>query len=378
VLGRRVRLNTGLTIVAAAGLVLTHTLTAYLLGLCLVVTSPLLLRTLGLRRMAWATATAVAAASLTCWYWLPLLHAGSYTRVGYLAASHPYLDSVFGASSQAASGVFRQDWVFLNDLGRYIVIAQSLLALLLTLALRRNTANAGQGRGRGEGGVPPGGVLFVRALPWVAGFAFLVTTEFGARLLLELPRTELIQFSWRWQVLVSLWCGLALASLPWEKRSAPPAVLALATLMFFSPLLSPSKVQPNEQRRDLPPVLTKEQFEQLQPLNRAPYAGNLLELRPNQVDSHYYLPAAYGRAEVVSGEARVQSQILRTSYREYVVAAATDAVVQIDTYQAPGWSARLNLRPVEIREDHETGLQLVSVPPGTHRLELEYRAPWPW
>jgi hypothetical protein len=171
---------------------------------------------------------------------------------------------------------------------------------------------------------------------------------------------------------------LALASLPWDKKSLPPALLALVTLALFSPLLTASNIQPRDQRRDLPPVLSRVEFEKLPPLDRAAYLGNLLEQRPNGVDTRYYLPAAFGRAEIVSGEASIEPRILKTSYREYKVVAATEAIVQIETYHAPGWSASLNMRPVGIRMDCETGLQLITLPPGTHRLQLDYRLSWPW
>ncbi|MEX2299451.1 MAG: hypothetical protein WD733_00870, partial [Bryobacterales bacterium] len=74
----------------------------------------------------------------------------------------------------------------------------------------------------------------------------------------------------------------------------------------------------------------------------------------------------------------IESRILKTSHREYQVVAATESIVQIETYHAPGWSASLNMQPVAIRVDGETGLQLITVPPGTHRLQLEYRLSWPW
>lgn len=378
-LRRRVWFNAALVVLAAAGLVLTHTLTAYMLAFLLLVVSPLAGKTMGLRGMAGAATLGIAAAGLSCWYWLPLLPAGSYTRVDYLAESHPYLDTVFGSRSAAGGTVFGEDWVFLNDLGRYIVLAQSLLALLLALVpgskrpggSRRDCAEAGTAQ-------PADGVLFLRALPWVAGFAFLASTEPGALLLLKLPRVELVQFSWRWQLLVSLWCGVGLAALPWEKRAALPAGVAAATLVFFSPLLSRSDASLEEQRADLSPVLSRAQFESLPPLDRAAYAGNLLELRPNRVDARYYLPAAFGRAEVVSGEAHVEPRILRTSYREYVVEASGEAAILLVTYHAPGWSARLDGREAEIRMECGTGLQLVDLPAGNHRLELEYRVPWPW
>jgi hypothetical protein len=376
-LGKQLRLNIALAAVAAAGLVITHSLSAYLLAFLLLVISPLLVKALGWKGMAWAAAVAIAGTLLSSWYWLPLIQAGAYAGVDYLDESHPYLNSVLGASVEASSGVFQKAWTFLNQIGRYIVLAQSLLALLLAFALWPKKAAPGTG-GNDSGNSPPQPVLFVRALPWVAGFAFLAATEPVARLLLELPNFTWVQFSWRWQSLIALWCGVGLAALPWEKKSAPAAALAVATLLFFSPLLLASKVQPLDPTHPLPPAVTEAQFEELTPMERSAYAGNMLGLRPSRADRRYYRPAEFGKTEVVSGEARVEPRVLRTSYREYWIAAVSDTTVRIETYHAPGWSARLDRQPVEVREDAASGLQLVSVPAGTHRLELRYQLPWPW
>jgi hypothetical protein len=391
-LGRRPRFQAVLVVLAAAGLVVTHTLTAYLLALILLVISPFLGKALGVRGAMGAAAIAAAAAALSCWYWLPLVSAGSYARVGYLAESHPYVDSVFGgaavgddarndaAMSGAAVGGAGggQDWIFLNDLGRYIVALQSLLALLLTLVLAAKRNHGSRDCHDAGRGAPFESVLFLRALPWVAGFAFVAATAPGAWLLLWLPKAELIQFAWRWQLLVALWGGVSLASLPWEKRSALPAGVAAITLLFFSPLLSRSGTLPSEQRRDLPAVLSPAQFEALPPLDRAAYAGNLLELRPKRADSSYYLPAPFGQAEVARGAARVVPGTLRTSYREYRVEAAGAATIRLVTYHAPGWSARLDGLEATFRVEGETGLQLIDVPPGIHRLEADYNVVWGW
>jgi hypothetical protein len=376
-LGKQLRLNIALAAVAAAGMVITHSLSAYLLAFLLLVISPLLLKALGWKGMAWALVVAVTGALLSSWYWLPLVQAGTYAGVDYLDESHPYLNSVLGATVEVSSGVFQKAWTFLNQIGRYIVLAQSLLALLLAFASRPKKAAPASAGDRSVNS-PPQPVLFVRALPWVAGFAFLAATEPVARLLLELPNFTWVQFSWRWQSLIALWCGVGLAALPWEKKSAPSAALAIATLVFFSPLLLASNVQPLDANHDLPPAVTEAEFEDLTPIERSAYAGNMLGLRPGRADRNYYRPAEFGKTEIVSGEARVEPRILRTSYREYWITAVSDTTVRIGTYHAPGWSARLDRQQIEVREDPDSGLQLVTVPAGTHRLELRYQLLWPW
>lgn len=377
-LGRRVHLNLVLMTFAAAGAILTHTLTAYLLALLLLVVSPLIARSVGLRGIAWGALPALGAALLTCWFWLPSFHAGSYARVDYLTFSHPYLNSVFGGGDgTAGDAVFSQDWQFLNDLGRYIITAQSLVALLVVLALMRP-------RGRRQSEVvaksehPTTDVLFLRALPYVAGFAMLAAMEPVARLLLYMPRFESVQFAWRWQLLVALWCGVGLASLPRHRKSALPGAFAALAVLFFLPLISPSSVLPSDQQSDLSRAVTRSELDEMESVDRAAYAGNLLELRPNEMDSRFYLPGQFGRAEVIRGEADIEARVLRVSQREYSVTAESDSTVRLLTYYAPGWSAELDGETVSMRMDRETGLQLVDIPAGPHRLLVEYAVPWPW
>src|SRR5262249_4031098 len=136
--------------------------------------------------------------------------------------------------------------------------------------------------------------LFLRATPWLAAWTLLAATAPVAVILLRVPSFPLTQFAWRWQLLLALWCGVGLAALPREKKSIPAALAGALTLLFFSPILSPSKTSPADQRKDLPPAITQQEFEALRPLDRAAYAGNLLELRPNNMDTHYYLPAPFG------------------------------------------------------------------------------------
>jgi hypothetical protein len=60
------------------------------------------------------------------------------------------------------------------------------------------------------------------------------------------------------------------------------------------------------------------------------------------------------------------------------VEAEGAATIRLVTYQAPGWSARVDGREAKIRVESETGLQLIEVPPGVHRLEADYHVPWGW
>ncbi len=189
---------------------------------------------------------------------------------------------------------------------------------------------------------------------------------------------SLVQFSWRWQIFVSLWCAVGLASLPRRPLSLVAAALGGVILLFFSPLLSSVDVRPAAVSSTLPQEISKDQLDALEPSIRAAYGANAIELRPAGSDSAYYLPAPYGRVRVLAGHAAVTATTLRPGRRFYTVEASSPSALRFVTYHCPGWRATLNDVGHPIAVEAETGLQLINVPAGLHRLELSYEVRWGW
>ncbi|MBI3697764.1 MAG: hypothetical protein HY238_23400, partial [Acidobacteria bacterium] len=212
--GRRVSVHVVVLILAGAGLILTHTVTTYLVLVLLLVLLPLLWPALSPRRLAGAGLIVVAVLLATAWFWIPQLYARSYARPGYLSERHNYLESTL-LGPAGAGAAYARDWRSINQIGRMIVVAQVVLAFAL--------AYAGSGSG-----------LFLRALPWVAGFSFLAFLRPAAVLLMKLPGYGMVQFCWRWQILLALFCGVALAALPAKRASALPVAVGLVTIAFFT------------------------------------------------------------------------------------------------------------------------------------------------
>ena len=69
---------------------------------------------------------------------------------------------------------------------------------------------------------------------------------------------------------------------------------------------------------------------------------------------------------------------LRPAQRLYTVEAASPSTLRFLTYHCPGWRATLNDAGHPIGAETETGLQLIDVPAGLHRLELIYEVRWGW
>ena len=376
--GGPVRTNQAVLVVALSALVLTHALTAFMAGILLVATLPFLWRRLERRVLLRVCAAVPVAMVITAWYWMPLLDAGSYLRLDYLTRSHPYLEStLWGPASDSTA--YEQNWTFLNLVGKGIVVAQSILSLFIILALKDSArADITEQGTKKPDSLACQPLVFLDLLPCISGFALLAAIDPVARLLLELPPFSLVQFSWRWQIFVSLWCAVGLASLPRRPLSLVAAALGGVILLFFSPLLSPVDVRPAATSSTLPREISKDQLDALEPSIRAAYGANAIELRPAGSDSAYYLPAPYGRVRVLAGQAAVTATTLRPGRRLYTVEASSPSTLQFVTYHCPGWKATLNGAGHPITAEAETGLQLINVPAGLHRLELSYEVRWGW
>ena len=116
----------------------------------------------------------------------------------------------------------------------------------------------------------------------------------------------------------------------------------------------------------------------MEPGIRAAYGANAIELRPAGSDSAYYRPAPYGQVRTLTGHAAVDAITLHPSRRSYAVKASSTSTLRFVTYHCPGWRAKLNGLEHPIAVEAETGLQLIDVPAGSHRLELSYEVPWSW
>jgi len=377
VLGRSVRANQAVLVIALSGLLLTHALTAFMTGILLVATLPFLLFRIERRVLLRCCEAVLLAMFITAWYWIPLLEAGSYLRLEYLTRSHPYLEStLWGAAPDATA--YEENWTVLNLVGKGMVIAQSILSLFVFFALK-DAALAGTGAPSAAklDSSPRPPWVFLDLLPWIAGFALLAAIDPAARLLVELPRFSMVQFSWRWQLFVSLWCAVGLASLPRRPLSFVAAALGAIVLLFFSPLLSSVDRLPASSTA-LSAEISKDDLDALDPSIRAAYGANAIELRPIGSDSAYYLPAPYGQVSVLAGQAAVNATTLQPGRRLYTVEAASPSTLRFVTYHCPGWRALLDDAEHPITAEPETGLQLIDVPAGTHRLELSYEVRWGW
>lgn len=355
----RVALWALVMVASGAGLVLSHTLTAYMFFLLIVAGTPFWFRPAGLKGIAAATAVLGLIMAITCWYWVPLLNAGEVTQAVEYSDRHPYTASVFFGSAAADSG-YQASWEGLHFAGKMVMGAQLVLGLALLAAL---------GRAKRDPFIP-------RALPWVCGFVGLASFAPFAGWLAAIPHFEMTQFAWRWQLFLSLWCALGLATAGRGLRAGAARLSAVFPLLLSAPMFWASDVSAHGDAGPLPAAITETELDGRSAAVRAAYAGNIIAVRPRGADHTYYLPAEPGRVEVVSGDVMVTALEIRASRREYRVVADSPSLLRLYTYHFPGWSASLGGNPVKIETEDGTMLQIVRVPPGTWTLTHCFRVPW--
>lgn len=338
---------------AATGLILTHSLTAYMLLWIVLVGSWQLAPLLGRRGLVRGAAAAVAALAVTAWFWGPMLLVSSEAQTSYLAEAHPYAASLLGGEARAETPL-EKSWSGLNGIGKVIAMAQLLLAAALAWSLR---------------GVPK--TPSMALLPSAALFVLAASVEPPGGWLTGLWQFDKLQFAWRWQGPLAVLCAGALAAVPRGRRTLPTTLAVLIVLGFLL-LVTPAE-RPWQDPQSANRVYDPEEFEHTDPGTRAMYLHNRIEMRPLGADRRLYPPGTPGRVQVVDGQGSVVAETIEPSRRIYHIRARSTVTLLLATYCFRGWRAWLDGQPIELRCEPQTGLQLLSAPVGDYRLEVEYR-----
>jgi hypothetical protein len=334
------------------GLILTHTLTAYMTFCLLIVGAPRIIAALGRSGSRRAIGAALAALAATAWFWGPMLLTSVHAQTDFLAEAHPYARSLLGADVAVRTELERS-WRDVNSIGTAFGAAQLLLAAALAWSLRQSSRT-----------------LSVSMLPISAVWIAAATVDPVGEWLTLVPGFDKLQFAWRWQGPLAVFCGAALAAIP-ERRLVLPGCLSALTVAGFLPLAQPAD-RPWPATNEATNTYSLAEAQELQPSERAAYLHNRIEMRPIGADRRYHPPGAPGQWEIVAGEARAAAENLSPSCRIYRIEAATPVKLRFLTYHFPGWRAWANGRGVAIQPETGSGLQIISLPAGTSRLVLRY------
>jgi hypothetical protein len=364
-----------------SAVILTHVIATYLCGIAIGLMALLCLPKTGWRGLARLAAASALVFALTAFFLVPQQIEMNWVQVGLQLAQQDYRNYLMFAKAQDNSN-YRQAWAGMNQILSYATIGQTLIAALLGAAcwplLRKKEA-------REQTAFP---LWFGLSL---AAFGLLISLPFFGFVWRYLPGLKYIQFPWRFHPFVALGGGLLAAAARDSKRLLKPlprALLAVALTWLVVPslILTFLLVQlkdPNTRAElksylespDAPPVSIEEgrRIQGDDDLKFMPYAANQVYFRPNGADLMLYSPASQpGGLSLARGECRVVSQKIEIARREFSVQCPTPAEARIETYRYPHWVARLDEQEIAIKADPGTGLMLIDLPAGTHRLRLDY------
>jgi hypothetical protein len=382
---RRVR---GLVFFALSlsAIVLSHTITTYLCGIAIALMTLVSLSGTGWRGVARLAAAGLLAFTLTAFFLAPQLIEMKWVEVELQVNRHDYHNYFLFAPPRDESS-YRQMWSNFNNAVSFMTLAQAGLAFLFCLACAPIL------RKRGRMAAP---VWFGLAL---AAFALIISSSWFEIIWRYLPGLKFIQFPWRFLPFVSLGCGLVIAAAhasraggqsSWQMLK-PFQRAGLSLLLVWIAIanigatwvltrLDEAAVTSEQVSRLLEspnfPKLTSEEskeFDYQGDWVYVAYTANHPYYRPKEADLDLYPPTSQpGGLTLLSGRGRVVSQKLKIERREFVVESEELVRARIETYHYPHWVARLDGREIKIEVESGSGLMLIDLPAGAHKLDLAF------
>jgi hypothetical protein len=292
----------------------------------------------------------VVALGISCWYWAPLIIESPYINTASLYAFplNFFLLTIQGLwhSPWGYGGVLEQDPMSLQ-LGKTLFLIIGAVTLLIPLWIRRKSYSL---------------------LYWILVFHLFAFLELQQSVVIwdSIPLLHVLRIPWRIHLLLITIGSYIAARAAIELLSLVPTVkqremlgmayMACLTVMmvtqlpFFYPKMFYRTAYSHETTTwddEYLPVWVKQKP-----------AGPLSEVR------------------VLSGDATVINHSLGYLNKIVAVEARSETTVEFPTLWYPGWSARLDHRSVAIGVKRDDGTVTVSVPPGTHTVQLRFIKPW--
>jgi len=374
----------GLAVLAISfsAIVLTHAITTYLCAIAIGLMALIYLPGYGWRAVARLAGAGAVTLALTAFFLWPQRVEAGWVQIGLQTVQQDYRNYFLFAKSSDASR-YRQAWAGVNHVTSLITLAQTLMALLLSLMCREILA-------------PRKTPSRLTAIAWfglaLTVFGLIISLPVSEMLWRYLPGLKFVQFPWRFQPFVALGCGLLAAtacekwpSLNPKSRMRVAAFLTwvvIANLIFTimlahlsEPEVTRAQVADFLSSPNAEPVTIEEgrRLQNEDDLKYIPYAANQIYFRPPGSDFNLYPPAEQpGGISIIAGRGRVVSQKLNIASREFVIENEEPAQARIETYHYPHWVARLDDREVNINVEKDSGLMLLNLPAGTHTLRLDF------
>jgi hypothetical protein len=361
-------------------IILSHTITTYLTGLTIGFLALAYLPRTGWRGLMRLTVAGLFALALTAFFLLPQIVEANWVQLKLQLVQQDYRNYFLFAKPLSADR-YRQAWAGVNDFTSYLTMTQTLTGALLALLCwpvwRRDRLSP---------------------LVWfgsmLTGFGLLISVSASDLLWRYLPGLKFIQFPWRFQPFVALGCAMlaAVAVGCWPQLNKHLRMLAIAGITWlllgcaiFTFMIA--RLEEKEVTRDqviagltAPEIkpITIEEGRRLQnedDMKYLPYSANQLYFRPTGADFILYPPAMKpGGVSLMNNSGKLTTEKLEIASREFLIESTEATQARIETYRHPNWHAQLDSNEIETKPEAGTGLMLIDLPAGQHKLSLKFEA----
>lgn len=361
-------------------IILSHTITTYLTGLTIGFLALAYLPRTSWRGLMRLTVAGLFALALTAFFLLPQIVEADWVQLKLQLVQQDYRNYFLFAKSLSADR-YRQAWAGVNDFTSYLTVTQTLTGALLALLCwpvwRRDRLSP---------------------LVWfgsmLTGFGLLISVSASDLLWRYLPGLKFIQFPWRFQPFVALGCALlaAVAVGCWPQLNKHLRMLEIAGITWlllgcaiFTFMIA--RLEEKEVTRDqviagltAPEAkpITIEEGRRLQnedDMKYLPYSANQLYFRPIGADFILYPPAMKpGGVSLMNNSGKLTTEKLEIASREFLIESTEATQARIETYRHPNWHAQLDGNEIETNPEAGTGLMLIDLPAGQHKLSLKFEA----
>ncbi|MBK9313960.1 MAG: hypothetical protein IPM55_06895 [Acidobacteria bacterium] len=387
--GERVERGLAIFLASMSAVVLSHAITAYLTGVTIGLMALALFKRTGWRGMLRLAGAGLGAMALTAFFLWPQFIERNWVQLGLQVVQQDFRNYFLFATAPDATK-YRQAWANVNYVTSLVILSQTLTGLLLAAIAGRASLLFKKTERLNEPAVSLSGFGLLVVL-----FGLLIAAPWSEPLWRYLPGLKFIQFPWRFQPYVSLATGLlaASATLEWGGLRRRPRLLisALLTwLVIVNAVFTFMFVRLNESGISRDQVsnllggagaqafnaITIEEGRKLQnedDLKYVPYTANQIYFRPPGSAFTLYPPAKRpGGIEPVDGTAKLLININKITHREYSFESETPVRLRIATHAYPHWVVRLDGREIPVEKESGSGLMLVDVPAGDHKLALNF------
>lgn len=248
------------------------------------------------------------------------------------------------------------------EIGKTIIILLGLLSTILLVKLFKKKK-----------------IYFFEIIPLLIIIPIIMMTRYSKLVWVIFPPLAFIQFPWRFLTYVTLFAPFIAASFSTQirKKYLRLSSLILVIVLFLLILESLGKFQPNEFRKfSDKDYLSLERLDWATSRSSFEYIPKGVKTKISQDQttipdiSEQNLPKTY--AEFINGSGKIENLIFEPGNQKYKITAPDYVRIEFNTFDFPGWVAKINGEVVSINSQNNLRLITLDIPKGESIVELNF------